>query len=269
MKNAIVVLTRGYENENFYKSLIVRNKNIKKHIIDSVSYEFDFIIFHEGNISQKQQDFIKSFTPEIPISFINVKSGIPKLFGTPIKTLNVDLCPPTSLSNSFPLGYKHMCHFWSVDFLDLLKNYKYVIRIDEDCIVEEFDKNIINEIENNKILFASPMFQGQDEPMVIKGLDIFRKKYCSEKGIDIVTPFEKIKCPYTNFMIIDVENIINNKIIMEFISEIDKCGCIYSNRWGDLPIWGVILDTFLKKDEYKEFKNIKYYHGSHNIIVNK
>ena len=44
----------------------------------------------------------------------------------------------TIQSISFPLGYKHMCHFWSMDFLDYLSDYKYIIRIDEDCFVTKF-----------------------------------------------------------------------------------------------------------------------------------
>ena len=32
-----------------------------------------------------------------------------------------DICKPTTLSNNFSLGYKNMCYFWSIDFLEYLK----------------------------------------------------------------------------------------------------------------------------------------------------
>jgi hypothetical protein len=28
-----------------------------------------------------------------------------------------------------------MCHFWFIDFLRYVRGYKFVIRVDEDCIV--------------------------------------------------------------------------------------------------------------------------------------
>lgn len=56
----------------------------------------------------------------------------------------MDLCYPTTLSNRFSLGYKHMCHFWSIDFLEYLKDYKYILRIDDDCLLNTFDTNIFN-----------------------------------------------------------------------------------------------------------------------------
>jgi len=60
MKNAIVCLTRGYHNLKAYDSLIERNKSISQFI----GTKYPMIIFHEGNIPDEHQQYIKTQTPE-------------------------------------------------------------------------------------------------------------------------------------------------------------------------------------------------------------
>jgi hypothetical protein len=103
---------------------------------------------------------------------------------------------------------------------------------------------------------------------VIDGLENLRLEYIKKYDIKEYTQFKDITCPYTNFMIVNVKKINENNKINEFLKMVDDCGCIYSNRWGDLPIWGVILDTIMDKKNYKEIKNIKYHHISHNKLIN-
>jgi len=268
MKNAIVALVRGYNDVNRYNDLIKRNLSIESIIKGNTEFNFDFILAHEGNISTDHQEYIQSHLNFIKIMFIDVTQYGPKTAFDPKKNTINNFCKPNWLSNRFPLGYKHMCHFWSIDFLNYFKEYKFIIRVDEDCVVDTFDLEILKDMEENNIYFSTPMFQGQDERLVIDGLEQLRNKFCESYQIEITKNFNDLKCPYTNFMIVDVENINKNKIIKNFLNEIDTNGCIYSNRWGDLPIWGVILNTFLDKKHYKEIKNIKYYHGSHNIKIN-
>ena len=64
MKNAIVVLTKGYKKLKFYHKLITRNISIYNHIFiqHKINFnEYDIIIFHEGNITNEQQIYIQSY----------------------------------------------------------------------------------------------------------------------------------------------------------------------------------------------------------------
>jgi hypothetical protein len=73
----------------------------------------------------------------------------------------------------------------------------------------------------------------------------------------------------TNSLLQDaIQSINKNNLIKLFLEEIDKCGCVYSNRWGDLPIWGLILSTLINEEYYEEIKKISYYHGSWNKHIN-
>ena len=72
MKNAIFALTRGYPNQkNLYKDLLQRNRSIFEHINKKRAIPATLILFHEGNISEKDQSYINSESPE-PLKFIDV-----------------------------------------------------------------------------------------------------------------------------------------------------------------------------------------------------
>jgi hypothetical protein len=243
---------------------------VKEKIFDKLDGDIDIIIFHEGNITPEHQSHISSATPEMPIKFVDVKRASPyTAFDDSRVKVNNDLCPPTPQSQAFPIGYKHMCHFWAIDFLEYLRDYKYVVRVDEDCFIENFDSNILKDMESNEIHFISPYFQEQDDWYVIMGLERLWESFIKKNGITPLKTFEEIRCPYTNFMIVDIENIRKNTLIKNMLNEVDKCHGIYSNRWGDLPIWGMILSTLVDSKHYLESKNISYFHGSHNKTINK
>lgn len=268
-KIAFVVLSRGYKTKERYNDLILRNISLSEKIDKIFLKNFDFIIYHEGNISTEDQIFISKQTPNLNLLFKNVKKVEPKnAFDDSKNQINYTLCPPTNLSNSFPLGYKHMCHFWSIDFLEYLKNYKYIIRIDEDCILKNFNIKILEEMYRNNIKYVSPYFQEQDVKDVIVGLESLWNTFIKNNNFVPYKKFDEIRCPYTNFMIIDIEYFLNNDIILNFLNSVDKSHGIYSNRWGDLPIWGVILSTMVDPLLYKEEKSISYLHKSHHKIVN-
>jgi len=218
-KIAITVLTRGYENVSQYNSLIKRNTLIYENIISKSNFDFDMVIFHEGNIPEDHQLYISNNSKQSLI-FKNVKEcGNKKAFDNNKNIINNDLCPPNFLSSHFPLGYKHMCHFWSIDFLEYLKDYKFIIRIDEDCFITKFDNNILNEMNEKEIYFVSPKFQDQDDSRVIVGLERLLNEFLIETNIQPHKTFNNIKCPYTNFMIVNVDFLRNNKILNKILKK--------------------------------------------------
>jgi hypothetical protein len=259
-KNAIVVLTKGYTKLSGYNNLINRNRHISVNFYQKLTNRtnYDIIIFHEGNITVPHQQYIQSQSPKIPLIFKTVEF---------INNNSVcNSCPPNDFSNMFTIGYKNMCFFWSIRFLKYLSEYEYVIRVDEDCRLINIDPNIIENYKSTEIHYSSPYFQGPDSPEVVVGMEDFFNNYLKDKNL---TPINSnLKCPYTNFMIINIKFFYNNDLIKEVLSKIYGTNCIFSNRWGDLPIWGYILNYLVEEKHYLEDKTISYYHGSHNIQIN-
>jgi hypothetical protein len=70
-------------------------------------------------------------------------------------------------------------------------------------------------------------------------------------------------------MVVNIPYFRNNEDVKNVLQEIDKSECIFSNRWGDLPIWGYILGYLIDKNLYKVETGVSYYHGSHdNVKIN-
>ena len=247
-KNAIVVLTRGYKDNHNYDNLINRNKNIYKYIWKP---ELDVIIFHEGNITPEQQEYIQKGTKEMPILFGEVGNFFNK---QSIK--EVDMCKETSESKRFGLGYRTMCNFWFAEFLKYLENYEYILRIDDDCIVEKVNENF--QFPPKEFTeFASIEWQWLDHPDVIVGMVDFVEKFAKNNS----KPFNKDwNGPLTHIMLI---NIPWAKKSEKFIKAVENTDCIYSNRWGDLPLWGAAL--MLEGVGKKYIKGLKYHHGSWGV----
>ena len=65
-------------------------------------------------------------------------------------------------------------------------------------------------------------------------------------------------------MYINLKWLKNNYIIQEFMKYVINSNCIYSNRWGDLSLWGVAL---ILSQQPQQYLKIPYYHGSHRTSV--
>lgn len=260
-KVAIVLLTRGYNDLRAYNMLIYRNRHIAMNFylkLDNKE-DYDIIIYHEGNITIEQQKYIQSKTPRLPLIFKKVE------FINQI-TINNCLCPPTSLSSNFSIGYKNMCYFWSINFLNYLINYDYIIRIDEDCNLLHIPIDIIDSYSKNNIVFSSAYYQEEDEAAVTVGLYKLFNSFIAQNNIK---PYKnKIECPYTNFMVVNINYFNNNEQVQKILKLIKESNCIFSNRWGDLPIWGYILSYLIDEKMYLKDDSIMYIHGSHKKKIN-
>jgi hypothetical protein len=268
-KVTISVLTRGYDSLDGYDNLIHRNKCIREHILSKTNLEIDCIIFHEGNITDSHQKYI-SDESQVPLIFKNVKEcGDKTAFDNSRDVINSELCPPTELSSQFPLGYKHMCYFWSINLFDYLLDYEYVIRIDEDVFIQEIDIRILESIIDQKIKFAAPYIcPFLDHPDVMIGLEKLTKEFVETNNLKINGNISNVYAPNTNVMILNLDYYRNHTIIQNYLVEIKESHGIYSNRWGDATVWGIITQK-LQEDPFYLCDDVVYFHDSHKHLVNK
>jgi hypothetical protein len=241
----IVVLTRGYKDINEYNTLIKRNISISNNLNDK---KIPNLIFHEGNITNEQQIYIKNKTSELNLIFIDISN-------TAFKKEKEQIIIEDA--KSFTIGYRHMCSFWFIDFLNIV-NYDKVLRIDEDCIIQSNIDNIF--LENNYI-FITGKYE-KDEDFVTRGLNEFSMK-CLNKD----TP-KPPGGPYTNIICFSIEKIKKNELFQKYKNEVEQSNMIYKRRWGDLPLWGEVIHYIFGNETLKIDTSIKYYHGSHNIFIN-
>tara|TARA_B100000686_G_C16790222_1_gene978152 strand:- start:2228 stop:3085 length:858 start_codon:yes stop_codon:yes gene_type:complete len=252
-KNAVIVLTKGYDNVKDYKLLIKRNKHLEKYFNKHLSY----LIFHEGNISIEHQNYIQKQTPKLKFKFINVSADF--------KKKDAPYYPPTRVHAAhLGQGYRNMCSFWFVSFWKYVKNYNKILRVDEDCDMLS-DYNKIFPLLDKFICVCGKW--EPDQNYVTQGLNKFTSNFFKSYNIDIHK--KSASGPYTNVIGFNLDRLRENTILFKFIDALKKSNNIYIYRWGDLPVWGEVLHYMYPKNKYLIWDKITYHHGSHYLTVNK
>lgn len=249
---AIVGLVRGYERPQQYNTLIERNKVLAKNNQKNI----DYIIFHEGNIPLKHQLHIYKHTPDLMITFVDVSDVF--------KKEDIEHKMSHALGATRRLGYRNMCNFWFCDFWKYVESYKKILRIDEDVIYKANILDMFSFIENKVCCYGSWQ---NDCNIATVGLGNFTIQYFKERLNKEIKPFVQ-GGPYTNVFGLNLELLRENKELHDFIKAIYDSNNIYIHRWGDLPLWGIVLRFLYIEEDYVLSDTIKYFHGSNKMNVN-
>jgi hypothetical protein len=252
-KNCIAVLTRGYTDIREYDKLINRNNSINSNLKEKTT---DIVIFHEGNILNDHQDYISDQTPSLHFVFVNVNNGY-------AFKKEKELIPWQDTYRGY-IGYRHMCSFWFVDYLHFLNEYELVIRIDEDCIIYFSIDSAFSKLKNYSVGYGHTC---ADEDFVTIGLNNLTLNFIEEE-FGIKGEGQKPGGPYTNLFMMNMNKIKKNDILMRYIKKVETTNCIYSHRWGDHPLWGEFISYFFSRIDHYQDKEYKYFHGSHNNVIN-
>jgi hypothetical protein len=258
LKVAIAALTRGYPTFDGYNTLIQRTKAIELCIFDeSDSLEaFDFLFFHEGNFSDAHQEQFRQLFPASAIHFISVSDYFYNHANHPKIS---EHCRPSPLADKFPFGYKCMCSFWLNGFLSYAANYDYIIRIDEDCILQHARLSAyIKEMQVTRSVYSSTSFKSVEPKEVTDGLHEFCTNFAARNKTRSMGEVPEY-LPYTNFSIFDVKYYTRSSLFSRFCEEVHRSGCIFINRWGDLPLWGYYL--MISHDTVFFPRDLIYKHG--------
>ena len=265
------VLSRTYDTMDKYAPLIQRTRSI---FACPWSKDFDHVIFHDGGISKIQQALIKKEVGNPYLLFHNISTLFERRYTYPIgkNTVLSELhkCP-AYIDEKKPPGYYIMCSFWYTDFLDTLcgQNYDYMLRIDDDNIVTSCDDPTLPP----DVPFASPASTGMDFPWVIQGMNDFMRtltRLPRSKELDLMWPKWTWDSPYTSVMWLNMKYLRSSVAYNYIRHRIEQSKCIFSSRWGDLPLWGATAQL-MNISVNSTFVPISYDHGSlrHKIYPGK
>jgi hypothetical protein len=251
-KICIAVLTRGYTNNNKYYKLIERNKCIERKIS---SKKVDILIFHEGNITSRQQHYISTKTPSLQIRFIDITNKAFKKEKEEIKMED-------------DMEYRHISSFWFVDFWNFVEEYDYLLRIDEDCFVIFDPLLMIVSLKDH--YFVSGGVHDNNESIAEKELNEFTLSFIKQNN---TYPFAEIDYkkqggPYTNLFGIALHVIRNDYRLYRYQEDIRCNNHIYKYNWNDVLLWEQVIHYIFGDHSLLLNKNIVYYHESNNTCIN-
>lgn len=233
MNNAIVCLTRGYVREDFYHTLIERNRAIKEFI--NKENQYPLVIFHEGNIPQQHQDYIVKHSEGQDIRFVDIS---PVWVG----------------------GYESMCRFQAYHLWNYSKEFDYIMRIDEDCIITKCETDPFSMIGEN--VYLKSVYFDESHSETNATLPPFIESLTGASSAD----FYNRKFVYTNVSVSSTAFWLEPSM-NELLAKISLCDDQLKNRWGDLPILGSLLNMYAK-GKVGTLTGLSYYHGTHDMTIN-
>jgi len=293
IKGAIFILTQNTIERRVYlkTSLYFLFKNF------NAKYKYHVIILHEGDYTEDaKKEIIAGIRSECR-NLLTFKQIDEEDFRIPshidIDKMNsiIDLRVVPYWRNQ---KYRSMCYFWMKNFSKYTKEYNYVMRLDDDSIIEEPIKYDLFEMMSDKDYIYISNIIHLDCSLCNYGMkDFFLKHYASEKdkinelfmdhtlnsnneyfnkfkslhkalnnedyegaSIELNMPFMY----YNNFNIINVD-VWNKPEIQDIVNKIDEQGYIFYCRWGDAPLQTIILslydNTRITKVNFKYSKRLQ------------
>jgi len=257
IKAVIVYLARSRAKDiaNLKRSLSLLDVNFND------QFNYPVIVFHE-DFDEKLMENIRNVTRS-DLKFEKVKFEIPDF-------LNREEIPEFVYVDwfKFPIGYRHMCRFFSGLIFQhpALKDYDWYWRLDTDSfLLDKIDYDIFRFMQKHNYMYGYIAIQ-KDHPAVVKGLWDITKKYIEDNNIQ-PTFLHKFTPDgvwdrsyyYTNFEISNL-NFWRSDEFMNYFKYIDRSGGIYKYRWGDHVIHLLAVSMFIPENQVHRFSDIAYQH---------
>jgi len=248
-------------------------------------YRYPVLILHEGDFDNKsQQEIITSVRSSCRslVTFVQLDKDdfvVPDFINKEKVQNIIDLKPVPYWRN---LNYRLMCRWWVVHMPKYARGYDYVMRMDDDSIIEEpIKRDLFEWMDEKKLVYASNLIH-VDCGMCCYGMMDFFKSIFPERSDFVEKLFvqgetsthnihdfrsvitiatapnvpkieEKMKLPmpimyYNNFHITKSSFWLREDV-QKTIDAIDKNGSIFYYRWGDAPLQSIIVALHAKENE--------------------
>lgn len=232
LNNAIVCLTRGYNQISKYGNLINRNICIHKFLNQDCRYPL--VIFHEGNIPAHHQKHVEENSKGQTIKWVDI-------------------------SDVWSGGYEGMCRFQGLHLWEKCAEYDYIMRIDEDCFITSCPVDPFTVIGDNVYLRSVYWSESHGEtnatlPHALQRLTgVPHEQYYNDKFV------------YTNVSLSSVKFWLEPKM-HKLLTTLCMSHEQRANRWGDLPLLGALLNLYAK-GRVGHMHGLTYSHQSHGNEV--
>jgi hypothetical protein len=178
-----------------------------------------------------------------------------------------------------------MCRWWLVHFPKYAKGYDYVMRLDDDSIIEESIPDLFSWMNDKQLVYTSNMLH-TDCGLCNYGMKEFFIKNCPSKKTLLDKLFIRQELPTKAFQLFKFRSLLSitqkpdielhDKLILEqpiifynnffitktsfwersevkdIIEQIDRNCSIFYFRWGDAPLQTLIVKLFTNENEVSQ-----------------
>jgi hypothetical protein len=252
----------------------------------NAEYKYPVVIFHEGDYDAKaQRDVLMSVRASCR-SLVTFRALDPGDFQVPdhIDVAKMERCIATRATPYWRnKKYRMMCRWWLVHFPRYAEGYDYVMRLDDDSLIEEPIPDLFAWAAQRNLVYASNIlhvdcglccygmreffetrypdkknelreaFVEQEVPMRAVEFHPFRTLLSiTQDPLPTIPEKLKISMPvmwYNNFFITRPE-FWRRPDVQKAIDAIDRDGSIFYFRWGDAPLQTLLVAMHADPTQY-------------------
>lgn len=239
--------------DNFTRSL----RLLKKNFLDR--FPRPVVVFYEEGFSLEMQQALVEKTGVTP-TFAPIEFKLPEFLDP--------AAVPKMYADKFPMGYRHMCRFFSARIFEekALAGYDWVWRLDTDSFITSPIEHDLFDWMNRKGYDYGYNYVAPEDQHYIEGLWEAHLRFLCRKKIKPTFLHKFVEglgwnkgCFYTNFEISRV-SFWKSPIYQEYFDYLDHLGGIYLHRWGDAPIHTLALASFLPESKVVQLNQFGYEH---------
>jgi len=255
----------------------------------NAEHKYPVIILHEGDFDSKSQDEILSGIRQSCRACVTFRALDPNDFKLPdhIDKDKLERCVNLKVVPYWRnITYRMMCRWWLVHFPKYTKGYDYVMRLDDDSLIEEPVPDLFSWMNEKKLVYSSNLIH-TDCGICCYGMKDFFRKNCPTKKDQLEKLFVNTQnIPVKAFQLMNFRSLLsitqspdspmnetfniempimyyNNFFITRtsfweredvknIIDKIDKNGSIFYFRWGDAPLQTLIVMLHAKESEISQ-----------------
>jgi hypothetical protein len=256
-KAAIVLLTRGYPRLEYYQKLVTRNIHIYDNFNRHLEEQYPLIIFHEGNISEEHQTAIIDSSRNQDITFVSIGKDFTWPENVPMQTIQ---------DNGFHPGYRLMCRFNCYQIWKYVKDYDYILRIDEDTYIGELKYDLFQYMQDNNLDYMVSRFCEETHKLTNETIPAVAHELLGDRWTEDMYNQHDLWVPYTNLYAAKTSLFLQQDVQI-FLRKLCNNPMFLTHRWGDHVVMGIVLKAFSSKDKVTHIHNFQYMHGSHQCIT--
>ena len=200
MSIAIATVTNNTTPTNAAIIYLTQNTPVRKSYLKTslyftfkhfnAKYRYPVIIFHEGDYDSVSQDEILCGIRQSCRDLVSFQTLDKTDFELPefvdeSKMLKCIAQKPTPYWRN--VGYRKMCRWWMINMHKYVSGYEYVMRLDDDSIIEEpLEADLFTWMKNKQLVYASNLIHIDCGICNYGMYDFFAKQYPEKDKIDLL-----------------------------------------------------------------------------------